>query len=200
MVVRISSLSGTRHSDQCVGVQLEVFGEIAKAKYEDTGNFVGLIRSPAIRQLLDDTAVQLSATLTDLSPTSTLPAKYGKKQSVETSWDANIRIMISGSQENRNQIGALLSDAKLFLQHPYVEECGEIGYSNPHYLLRPGAALPKLKSSPGFRQSQAAVSGSLDEVKKNRIMRVFDAAGSASSPCLLPENFLSKRLKLVLKR
>lgn len=199
LVVDMSSNLDTSQKDQCLRLELEGFGEMVKATYQNSGKFAGLIRLPAIGQLLDDIAVQLTTTLIASSPSSANSAKTSKKKITEKSLESIVRIVISGAREDRSRVGKLCSDAQLFLQHPFMEECGEMEYSNPHYLLRPGAKMPKLQSSPAFSSSQATVSNSLNEVNKSRIMRIFDLnCGDISSS--YQEYLISSRLLSVLKR
>jgi hypothetical protein len=200
LVVDMSLVPGVNHTAQFLPLELEGFGEMAKATYQDSGKFAGFINIPVICQLLDDIAVQLTTTLTVSSLSLAISAKPSRKQTTEISEDSKVRIVISGAREDRSRVGKLCSDSQLFLQHPFIEECGEIEYSNPHYLLRPGAAMPKLESSLSFGLSGVCVPNSLNEVNKSRIMRIFDSACADSSPCFHQGDLLSGRLKSVLKR
>jgi hypothetical protein len=168
-----------------------------KIRLQSSGKYAGLIRLPAIRKLLDDTTVQLCTTWTESSPSS---SQATRKSAPTMSHDSTARIVVSGAKQEQLRIGKTLSDSRLFLQHPYVEECGDLEYSNPHYLLRPGAAMPTLQNAAGFRTPRAATSGMLNEVSKNRIMRIFDIASLYSLQGICPQTFTSPRLKSDLKQ
>jgi hypothetical protein len=56
----------------------------------------------------------------------------------------SLRIAIHGLLEDKKVIGDAFSKAELFLQHPFESEVlAGAAYDNPHYLLRPGASMPK---------------------------------------------------------
>jgi hypothetical protein len=116
------------------------------------------------------------------------------------SYESIARIVIVGPNQERLRIGKALSESNLFLQHPYAEECGELEYSNPHYLLRPGAAMPKLQVSAEFGAPRAVLPGVLSDVNKYRITRIFDVASLDGSQNICPQTFTSPRLKSSLKK
>jgi hypothetical protein len=199
--VTVTSTSRGSEADRFAPVDLEAFGDLVKIRLQDSGKYAGLIRSPTIRQLLDDTAVQLCATLTQSLPVSSQAARTSARKSAQAmSQDSTVRIVIAGPNQERFRIGKTLSDSSLFLQHPYAEECGDLEYFNPHYLLRPGAAMPKLHELAGLGSLRAVSSGVLSEINKNRITRIFDVASLESSQGICPQSLTSPRLKSSLKK
>src|SRR5690242_12666933 len=104
---------------------------MVKIKLQVSGKYAGLFRLPVIHKLLGDAAVQISTTLTE---SSFIPSETSTKKT--SFWNnSTARIVVTGTQQDRLRIGKLLSDSHLFLQHPYVEECRDLEYCNPHYLV-----------------------------------------------------------------
>lgn len=196
----VTSVAKGEGHDEALPVDLEKFGQMVKMKFRDSGKYAGLIRSTALCELLGDSTVELSATLTMSPPieseisrkkTSTLPSQ---------SHSYTARIVIIGLEEHRYRVGKVLSDSHLFLQHPYIEECGELEYRNPHYLARPGASAPKLQHATELGEAYAKPLGLLTEANKSRILRIFDSAASQAQHESRLLNFSSPRLRTDLKR
>ncbi|PVI01811.1 hypothetical protein DM02DRAFT_671025 [Periconia macrospinosa] len=194
--IKVTSASHGHDGNGFAPVDLETFGDSVRMVMQNSGKYAGLIRSPAIRQLLDDATVQLCATLTWSSQP---PSKPTRKSTVIMSHDFEVRIVILSTSNEKVRVGRILSNSDHFLQHPYVEECGDLEYLNPHFLLRPGAAMPKLQKAVGFGQPLKAISGTLNEVNKHRIARIFDVASHDSSRGISPQIFTSPRLRSELK-
>jgi hypothetical protein len=195
--VTVTSASEGDKLDESSSVDLEKFGEIVKIKFHSSGKYAGLIKLPVIRKLLDDTAVQSSATMIEARPSST--ERLTRKGS--TLWHSStVRIVLAGPQQEKSRIGNLLSDAHQFLQHPYAEECGEFEYCNPHYLVRPGASMPKLQDADGISSASAKPLSSLTELNKSRVMRIFDGAGLEWQMANRFQNLISHRVKSDLKQ
>lgn len=194
----VTSTSRISEADQFSPVDLEAFGDCVKIRLQSSGKYTGLIRSRAIRQLLDETTVQLSATLAEPSSSSSPSARESAQ--TMSSQDYTARIVIVGAKQEKIRIGMALSAANLFLQHPYAGECGDLEYANPHYLLRPGATMPTLQKSAKFGAQQTPLSGALSETNRNRIMQMFDVASLDSPQRICPQIFTSPRLKSDLKQ
>jgi hypothetical protein len=172
--VTVTSASKGVELDEPVPIDLEKFGEMVKIKLQSCGQYAGLIRLPVIRKLLDDTVLQISATLIKATPDSS--ASVGKKG--PALWhNSTARIVLAGLQEDRSRVGRLLSDSHQFLQHPYIGECGELEYCNPHYLVRPGVSMPMLQDTVNFSSASSKFSTSLTELNKSRVLRIFDGVG-----------------------
>jgi hypothetical protein len=168
-----------------------------KIRIKSSGMYAGLIRLPAIRELLGDSAVRLSATLIESTSISSEPSR--KKGA--TLWHSSTaRIVLAGPQPDRFRVGKLLSDSHLFLQHPFVGECGELEYCNPHYLVRPGASMPKLQGVTGFGCASTKPLGSLTELNKSRILRIFDCARLGVEQGSRLHYVTSQRVKSSLKQ
>ena len=52
----------------------------------------------------------------------------------------NISINIYGTHDSARQVGGLLTQAGLYLQHPFLLDYG-LEYSNPHYFVVPGSTI-----------------------------------------------------------
>lgn len=169
-------------------------------KFRDSGKYAGLIRSTALCELLGDSTVELSATLTVSSP---IESEFSRKKTFTLSSQSHsytARIVVIGLEEHRYRVGKVLSGSHLFLQHPYIEECGELEYRNPHYLARPGASMPKLQHATELGGAYTKPLGLLTEANKSRILRIFDSAASQVQHESRLLNFSSPRLRTDLKR
>lgn len=101
--------------------------------------------------------------------------------------------------EHKDDIADLLSDEGLFFQHPTPEEYDPVvPYFNPHFLLRPGAEMPRIEdlSVSGCSRPAAGKSALLDEVDKGRIWKIFDLANGVGA---LASVAASGRLKSTLR-
>jgi hypothetical protein len=77
--VTVTSASKGEELDEPVPIDLEKFGEMVKIKLRSCSKYAGLVRLPVVRKLLDDTALQISATLINARPNQ---SKFvGKKRS-----------------------------------------------------------------------------------------------------------------------
>ncbi|RKK19644.1 hypothetical protein BFJ65_g6359 [Fusarium oxysporum f. sp. cepae] len=103
--------------------------------------------------------------------------------------------------EEAAEIGALLSNNDLFLQHPSPRDIEyfelEAEYFNPHYLVTPGSRMPQMEDlAIEYNDSTSNPSLTLDEQKKGQLMGVFDAAADLS---IRPTTDPSPRLQTSLK-
>lgn len=193
----VTSASTRDKHDEPIPVDLEELGDMVKIKCQSSGKYAGLIRLPVIRELLGDAAVQTIATLIEATPDSSGPAKVKNS----TLWHSpTIRIVLNGSKEDQFRVGKLLSDSHQFLQHPYVEECAELEYCNPHYLMRPGASMPRLEGAVSFVSTAVQCLDSLSELTKSRVLRIFDRAGLGCQEESRSHDLISHRVKSHLKR
>uniref|UniRef100_A0A0D2XLG2 Enoyl reductase (ER) domain-containing protein n=1 Tax=Fusarium oxysporum (strain Fo5176) TaxID=660025 RepID=A0A0D2XLG2_FUSOF len=110
--------------DVCLGM----CGAILKLCTADTGAYAGIVTEVFPLELLDRPSVKLSALLT--AP-------------------AALRIIMFSHIEEAAEIGALLSNNDLFLQHPSSRDIEyfelEAEYFNPHYLVTPGSRMPQME-------------------------------------------------------
>ncbi|KAH7077840.1 SNF2 family N-terminal domain-containing protein [Paraphoma chrysanthemicola] len=197
LIVTVTSASKRDELEEPIPVTLEEFGEMVKISFQSCGKYAGLIRLPVVRKVLGDTAVQISATL--IKATADSSESVGKKGL--TLWHrSTARIVLAGPQQDRFRIGKMLSDSHQFLQHPYVEECGELEYCNPHYLVRPGASMPKLQDTISFSSSSARPVSSLTELNKSRVLQIFNRVGLECDKGSRFHNLISHRVKSDLKQ
>jgi hypothetical protein len=195
--VTVTSASKGEELDEPVPIDLEKFGEMVKIKLHSCGRYAGLIRLPVVCKLLEDTALQIFATLIKVTPNPS--ESVGKKG--PTLWHSSTaRIVLTGLQEDRSRVSRLLSDSHQFLQHPYVGECGELEYCNPHYLVRPGASIPMLQDKVSFDSAFSKPLNSLTELNKSRVLRIFDDVGLGRDENNYRHKWNIRRVKSDLKQ
>ncbi|EXK83340.1 hypothetical protein FOQG_12360 [Fusarium oxysporum f. sp. raphani 54005] len=161
-------------------VNLRQCGAILKLCMVDTGAYAGIVTEVFPLELLDRPSVKLSALLT--AP-------------------AALRIIMFSHIEEAAEIGALLSNNDLFLQHPSPRDIEyfelEAEYFNPHYLITPGSRMPQMEDlAIEYNDSTSNPSLTLDEQKKGQLMGVFDTAADLS---IRPTTDPSPRLQTSLK-
>lgn len=110
-----------------------------------------------------------------------------------------IRIIVYGLFSEMNAVAHLLSEGKLYLQHPSAGEYDlSVPYQNPHYLLRPGASMPSLEKLSISASSDITRSTTCDLTvfEKARYLQVFESVVDTDKAYgIVP----STRLKSVLK-
>ncbi|SCV28481.1 uncharacterized protein FFB14_01747 [Fusarium fujikuroi] len=160
-------------------VNIRQCGSIIKLSTADTGAYAGLV-TDFPPDLLQRPSVKVSAVLT--APTS-------------------LRVIILSHIEEAAEIGTLLSNNDLFLQHPSSRDIEyfdlEMEYFNPHYLVIPGSRMPQLEDlAIEYNDSTSADSLTLDEQKKGQLIGTFDTAADLSiRPTTEPSPRLQTRLK-----
>lgn len=153
-------------------VDISTYGDGVKLTSQDSKKYAGFLNSPALRQLLDRSAVRLKATLYQESQQKLKPPKKAAKPSN----GRPVKIVVFGMQQDSDAIGDVLSQAGLYLQHPSGLDYDEYTkYCNPHYLLRPGSQMPNLEtlSVAGGAQTGSEMA-KRDEVYIARLLRIFD--------------------------
>ncbi|CVL12338.1 related to helicase-like transcription factor protein [Fusarium proliferatum] len=160
-------------------VNIRQCGGIIKLGTADTGAYAGLVTGfPP--DLLQRPSVKLSAVLTT---------------------PASLRVIVLSHIEEAAEIGTLLSNNDLFLQHPSPRDIEyfelEMEYFNPHYLVTPGSRMPQLEDlAIEYSESASNAAFALDHQKKVQLISIFDAAGDLS---IRPTTEPSPRLKTRLK-
>lgn len=142
---------------------------------QDTAKYAGILMLRPIRQLQSMSTVQLKMTLISSdAPPDKKNDRIVKKASAK---EYLVRIVVHGMKEEKKEIGNLLSEDGLFLQHPSLEECGQnVEYCNPHY-LRPGSQTPALEVSVDSAGTEDSThSEERDEVNIARLAKIFDCA------------------------
>jgi hypothetical protein len=104
----------------------------------------------------------------------------------------SLLITLYGFRQDRDAVGTLLSENKLFLQQPRTFDPSTV-YFNPQYLLRPGAEFNL--AAQGDSKSSIPEK-KMSEAIKHQMLRVFD---SAAGPATFSEMQGSKRLITCLK-
>ncbi|KAF5968446.1 hypothetical protein FBULB1_10725 [Fusarium bulbicola] len=161
-------------------VNLRECGGIMKLSTADTGAYAGIVTDSFPSELLHHPSVKLSALLT--APTS-------------------LCVLIFSLIEESTEMGTLLSNNDLFLQHPSPREIEyfelEMEYFNPHYLVTPGSRMPQLEDlAIEYNDSSSNVALALDEQKKGQLIGIFDTAADLSiRPTTEPSPRLQTRLK-----
>lgn len=184
-----ANISTTDHRETAgCPITIRSEGGILSFCFEDSGDFAGIIDSRALKKLLDSHAVRLTAMLlrskqSQNGKQTKMLKRIAASASKWRSADVTARIVVYGRMEDKDDIANLLSDAGLFFQHPTADEYDpEVPYFNPHFLLRPGAEMPKIEGlSISGAQSASGRDGLLDEVSQGKIWRIFDDASGAGA-------------------
>ncbi|KAG5774834.1 hypothetical protein H9Q73_011502 [Fusarium xylarioides] len=161
-------------------VNLQECGGIVKLTTADTGAYAGILKASFPSVLLHRPSVKLSALLT--AP-------------------ASLRVIIFSHMEETAQIGTLLSNYDLFLQHPSPRDIEyfelEMEYFNPQFLVTPGSRMPQLEDlAIEYNESTSNASLALDDQKKGQLIGIFDTAADLSiRPTTEPSPRLQTRLK-----
>ncbi|KAF5228148.1 hypothetical protein FANTH_14579 [Fusarium anthophilum] len=161
-------------------VNLQQCGGIMKLSTVDAGAYAGIVTDSFPSELLHRPSVKLNALLT-------APASF--------------RVIILSHFEEAAEIGSILSQNDLFLQHPSPREIElfelEMEYFNPHYLVTPGSRMPQLEDlAIEYNDSILTASLALDEQKKGQLIGIFDTAADLS---IRPTTQPSPRLQTHLK-
>ncbi|RBR14509.1 hypothetical protein FVER53590_03350 [Fusarium verticillioides] len=125
---------------------------------------------------------------------------FGKLSALLTA-PASLRVILFTHTEEALEIGTLLSNNGLFLQHPSPHDIEyfelEMEYFNPHYLVTPGSRMPQLEDlAIEFNESTPNTSFALDDQEKSQLIGIFDTAADLSiRPTTEPSPRLQTRLK-----
>ncbi|RKL29942.1 hypothetical protein BFJ72_g11811 [Fusarium proliferatum] len=152
-----------------VPIELRFSGHVISLHVEGSGNYMGRIESKAIVDLVEDYQVTLATTLE-------CPPVKKKKSTDSFQTPKTLHIVVYGLRKDMNEIGDILEDSELFLQHP-TEYDTRLEYLNPQYLLRPGSTIPRADSAT-FQAiaKQHPPEQVMAEKEKSEVHRVFDSA------------------------
>ncbi|RSL85847.1 hypothetical protein CEP52_016004 [Fusarium oligoseptatum] len=176
-----------------VPVELRFTPNVINLYAEGSHEYVGLLNSQGIRDLVQLFEVTLSATLWCPSDKK---KKCGKSGQLSPE-PRTVHIVVYGLRKDMNEIGELLQNFKIFLQHP-MEYDNRLEYFNPQYLLGPGERMPRPENAVFHAVSNnKSFDRFLEKHSKAELLQVFD---SASGPLLFSEVTQSPRLKTNLKR
>ncbi|KAH3574796.1 hypothetical protein KXV95_007224, partial [Aspergillus fumigatus] len=155
-------------------VNIDPFGDVLKLSFKNSGQYAGIVSIAVLATLLEQHTIKLAGTL--LAPSD--PKEANSQPS------AVIRIILYGREDEKGAVGACLSEAGVYLQHPRDTEYDHrIPYVNPHFLVRPGGEMPKLEDlilSDDEEHPQSSELLTKDE--KSEIMRIFDSANIVNGP------------------
>jgi len=187
-----------------VAIDLQQCGNLFKMYSKETKAYIGILTLPGLDTLARWPTVELKGSIMQsaMDTTSTNPKKgTASRGSKETPGlkGVDCRILVYGSRAEGKGLGLALSDASLYLQHPYAEEVDDsLTYWNPHILVRPNGSMPKLEDLSLSPSSSTNLDQSLGDVDKCRILRIFD---SANDPKAVPVSYEpSPRLRSKLLR
>ncbi|KAI1383675.1 SNF2 family N-terminal domain-containing protein [Hypoxylon trugodes] len=194
-----------RDGAHSVPVVLKPFGNILMLCSRNSDEHAGILGNfkfvNAVRQL----RLRLDATLFISRTKDTggiSKPKMRKKVPAETTREYSIRIVIHGLQADKEIAGNLLSDAGCFLQHPCTTEViSGVQYDNPHYLLRPGAEMPKLEHLlPDIMDDDPIQAEVGSEISRSRFQQIFENAEADGGALTTTSISPSPRLRSPLMR
>ncbi|PNP81279.1 hypothetical protein FNYG_05311 [Fusarium nygamai] len=157
-----------------VPIELRFSNHVISLHVEGSGNYMGRIESKTIVDLVQNYLVTLVTTLE-------CPPVKKKKSTDSFQTPKTLHIVIYGLRKDMNDIGDLLEDSELFLQHP-TEYDTRLEYLNPQYLLRPGSTIPRADGATFQALSnQHSSDQAMEEKAKSEVHRVFDSASGPSN-------------------
>ena len=148
-------------------------GGLSQIFLQDSNRYAGILALPVPCRLAKDYNVHLKSTLYASEPE---PGRGRGERLKSRSKECPFRVIVYGLEKEKGLVGSVLSDARIFLQHPSAADCsGHVEYRNPHYLLRPSSAMPDLESlSLETRRDDPAESDELSDVARGRLQGIFD--------------------------
>ncbi|RHZ45591.1 DEAD/DEAH box helicase [Aspergillus thermomutatus] len=156
------------------GVNIKPFGNVLKLSFRDSGKYAGIVSMAVLVTLFEQHTIKLVGTLfapDDLKGKNSGPGVV-------------VRMILYGRGDEKEAVGACLSEAGVYLQHPRITEYDHLmPYVNPQFLIRPGGQMPKLEDlvlSDDEEHPQS--SESLTKGEKSEIMRIFDSANTVNGP------------------
>lgn len=178
-------------------------GSFVKLYTLDSSKYAGIVTEPTLLELLAEPSVEANALLIAPEPRSSKRKAKGRDSSMQPSSGvkstATLRIVVYGAMRIRANVGNLLSSAGLYFQHPSPLDIQQLDlgadYFNPHYLVRPGCQMPRLKDL-AINSDDLTPTACLDEAAKGQLMGIFDTAGDlAIKPTTTPSPRLRSQLK-----
>ena len=168
-------------------------GNFLKLYFEDSKNYAGIVRQRSLCNLLQKHRVHLAGTL---GSTPEKSESHAKKTAAKRPENCDVRIVVCGLEEEKDNVDQALSEGQLFLQQPSAAECPvHLKYYNPQYLLPPGSEMPALESLDLETDSQdSQTSEKMDQVGMARLLRIFEMNTSQSSISSNPSPRLSSSL------
>lgn len=170
---------------RCIPVDLKSFGHYFILRTKASNTHAGILDNSQLLEILRQFSLRLEATLLlpEIKGFRQLSRTKSKSHNSASSVEKyRMRIALHGLKRDKHLIGKLLSDAGFFLQHPSVAEMlPGVEYDNPHYLLRPGAMMPKIEDlSMDIDGDSRSQEESEDETRSNNLVRIFESAALAA--------------------
>jgi hypothetical protein len=188
-----------------VPVNLKLFGAIFMLQNQNSGAHVGILNNSGLVNALRQLPLKLDATVL-ISETNEMretgKPKTRKCVPAKAAREYSIRIILYGLLDDKVAIGGLLADAGFFLQPPYAGEIiPEVQYDNPHYLLRPGAEMPKLEHLHLDMVDDSSTQPETgNEISKSRFLQIFETAEADGGTVTTMKTSPSPRLRSPLMR
>ena len=168
-------------------------GNSVRFSHESPKKYAGLVDpavAPTLRQLIQSFPITLEATISDTGNSK------NKTRPICDSRNRQLHIVVYGRRPDSEQVGGILADNGLHLQHPHEYDTS-VDYINPQYLVRPGSRINIQQSANSATALKSALAkDALGENIKNQILQVFDAA---DGPQMFQEVKSSPRLVISLK-
>jgi len=199
-----SSFSQEGSGTHFVPVTLKPLGGTLILQGQNSNTHTGILNNTGLINALYHHPLKLDATLI-ISDSKEVgekaKAQIKKSGPSKAAREYRIRIVLYGLRNHKEAIGDLLSDACFFLQHPSITEViPGVQYDNPHYLLRPGAEMPKLKHLHQHAAEDIAPAQSVDEISKSRFLRMFETTVADEGALTMVNISPSPRLRSALMR
>ena len=172
---------------------------------QNSGAHVGILNNSGLVNALQQLRIKLDATVLisevkDMRESG--KPKMRKHAPAKAAREYSIRINLYGLLDDKVTMGGLLSDAGFFLQPPYAGEIiPEVQYDNPHYLLRPGAEMPKLEHLHlDIVDDSSTQPETGNEISKSRFLQIFETAEADGATVTTMKTSPSPRLRSPLMR
>jgi hypothetical protein len=128
--------------------------------------------------------------------TATLRSSRRKENKDDADRDVKcLLIVLYGSRVDSDNIGDILAESNLYLQHPHGHD-PTVDYVNPQYLLRPGSCMKILGDHSVNLLKSVVAKDDLEDTLKSRVLKVFD---DSDGPRIYAEVKPSARLRTPLK-
>ncbi|KAK8112928.1 hypothetical protein PG984_013454 [Apiospora sp. TS-2023a] len=198
IVAQVTISTHIPEAKTAIDIDLQQCGNFSKMYSKETKEYIGILTLPGLETVARWPTVELKGSITQsamdtksTNPKGTATAKVLQEAKKLKSFDC--RILVHGSRAEGKDVGLALSDASLYLQHPYAEEVDDsLTYWNPHILVRPNGSMPKLEDL-SLSPSSTNLEQSLGDVDRCRILRIFDSANDHTA---MPVSYeLSPRLR-----
>lgn len=194
------------YGSHSVNVKLKKNGDLFILRTRTSDTYAGILSDTRMVNTLTELAIRLDATLLiseDQQMKQSASLKSKQHPRADSARKYILRIVIHCLRSDKETVGDLLEYNDLFLQHPYAEEVlPEVEYDNPHYLLRPGAQMARLKNlSLEDERDSLVQSGPGDEISKSNLLWLFETAATDDEVVAVPTTTMaSPRLRSTLMR